>query len=265
MTKARYYPPADRRTQDFTGSYHGSDMQTNVVVLHTTESLAWPDYQGGAVAPNLTYRPLIKDRKAAWRQHFPLDMSSRALVNASGGVETNTLNVAQLEMVGTCDPAHAKSWAKFKAGVDYIYYPDAPDWVLDDIAHFLLFMRNEWGVPFKAPGKWPAYPASINGARMSFKTWNNFNGVCGHMHVPENHHGDPGALDIHALLDRAQGLLHSPAPEKPATPAKPAAKHPRAAKVLKLAEEALPLNGPATKDEWQIIHDAAQRILNGGK
>ncbi|MFD3560872.1 hypothetical protein ACFWVU_14500 [Streptomyces sp. NPDC058686] len=36
------------------------------------------------------------------RQHFPANMSSRALVNRNGGVETNTLNVVQIELVGTC-------------------------------------------------------------------------------------------------------------------------------------------------------------------
>jgi hypothetical protein len=39
---------------------------------------------------------------------------------------------------------------------------------------------------------------------MSGKAWNAFKGVCGHSHVPENLHGDPGALDFANLIEYAR-------------------------------------------------------------
>jgi hypothetical protein len=36
-------------------------------------------------------------------------------------------------------------------------------------------------------------------SRMTDDEWNAFNGWCGHQHVPENFHWDPGKLDINAL------------------------------------------------------------------
>jgi hypothetical protein len=35
---------------------------------------------------------------------------------------------------------------------------------------------------------------------MTEDEWNNFDGWCGHQHVPENEHWDPGKLDIGRLL-----------------------------------------------------------------
>jgi hypothetical protein len=40
---------------------------------------------------------------------------------------------------------------------------------------------------------------------MSFAQWEAFKGVCGHMHVPENLHGDPGAIDFPKLIALAKG------------------------------------------------------------
>ncbi len=67
------------------------------------------------------------------------------------------------------------------------------------------------GVTFKA------YPGSYggNGVRMSNSQWSNYRGHCGHQHVPENDHGDPGAFPMAAILDRAKGT--TAAPSKPAT------------------------------------------------
>lgn len=36
--------------------------------------------------------------------------------------------------------------------------------------------------------------------RMSDAKWKKFNGICGHQHVPNNDHWDPGALDITRLV-----------------------------------------------------------------
>lgn len=186
--------------------YGGDLMEVNVVVLHTTEGRSLPDYGGGASAPNLTGVPDFAAKKLRWFQHFDIDRSSRALRNLSGGVETNTLNVCQVELVGTCDPATHAQWEK--GGLAHIYWPEAPDWALNEVAAFLAWMNAQHGVPLTGPAKWPAYPTSYangGGQRMTGAQWNDFKGVCGHMHVPENDHGDPGAINFGKLIALAKG------------------------------------------------------------
>ncbi|MEU3281570.1 N-acetylmuramoyl-L-alanine amidase [Streptomyces antibioticus] len=193
--------------------FGGSAMEVNAVVLHTTEGRSLPDYGGGASAPNLTAVPDFAAKKLRWFQHFDIDVSSRALVNLRGGVETNTLNVVQVELVGTCDPGTHQKWGS----TPHIYWPEAPDWALHDVADFLRWTHDEHGVPLVGPAKWPPYPTSYaNGGhqRMSYAEWNAFRGVCGHMHVPENTHGDPGAIDFTRLLQIAKT---DPEPAPPVT------------------------------------------------
>lgn len=202
------YHRADRKAQWFEDKYPGAVMDPNCVVLHTTEGTTWPGYSGGAVAPNYTAKPSFAKERLNWRAHFPDERSARALENHAGGVETNTLNVVQVELVGTCDPAHRRTWGSRKAGVDYIYWPDAPDWALRDLGEFLADQHARHGTRLEAPCKFAAYPGSYgtrNGVRMTGREWLNFYGVCGHQHVPENVHGDPGALDIDAVLGFARG------------------------------------------------------------
>jgi hypothetical protein len=40
---------------------------------------------------------------------------------------------------------------------------------------------------------------------MSAAKWTSFTGHCGHQHVPENLHGDPGAFPMVAILTAAKG------------------------------------------------------------
>lgn len=196
------YPGADQshRYQD---AYGGDLMEVNVVVLHTTEGRSLPDYGGGASAPNLTAVPDFAARRLRWFQHFDIDVSSRALVNKPGGVATNTLNITQVELVGTCDPVTHRQWGTSP----HVYWPEAPEWALAELAVFLRWMNGQHGVPLSGPKSWPAYPSSYGAtdARMSFAEWNAFAGICGHMHVPENDHGDPGSIDFNRLLTLAKG------------------------------------------------------------
>lgn len=203
LTGPQRYPGAS--TSSWYGAkYPGSAMDVNVVVLHTTEGRTLPSYDGGATAPNLTAVPDFAARRLRWYQHFDIDRSSRALVNLAGGVETNTLNVCQVELVGTCDPATHAKWGS----AAHVYWPEAPEWALAEVAAFLRWMHANHGVPLSGPSKWPAYPGSYGsgaGARMSGQAWSVFSGVCGHLHVPENVHGDPGAIDFARLIALAKG------------------------------------------------------------
>ncbi|MER6182988.1 hypothetical protein [Streptomyces sp. NPDC001652] len=189
----------------YQNAYGGDLMEVNVVVLHTTEGRSLPSYGGGASAPNLTAVPDFAAKKLRWYQHFDIDRSSRALVNLAGGVATNTNNVVQVELVGTCDPATHKQW--LAAGRQHIYWPEAPDWALAGLAEFLRWAHAEHGVPLTGPKEWPAYPSSYGAtsARMTGTEWNAFRGVCGHLHVTENTHGDPGAINFAKLIALAKG------------------------------------------------------------
>jgi len=209
--------PAASQAHRYQDTFGGDAMEVNVVVLHTTEGRTLPDYDGGAVAPTLTCVPDFAAKRLKWWQHFDIDTSARALLNLPGGVETNTNNVCQVEMVGTCDPATRAKWVK--AGLvqdkDFIYWPEAPDWALRGVAEFLGWMHTKHGVPLSGPSKWPAYPTSYGnggGQRMNDVQWNAFKGVCGHMHVDENFHGDPGAIDFEKLIAFAREAAGAPSP-----------------------------------------------------
>jgi hypothetical protein len=194
--------------------YPGSAMESNVIVWHTTEGTSLPSYDGGSQAPTFTAKPNWAAQKLDWYQHFDFDVSARALVNLVGGVETNTLNAVQVEIVGTCDPATHSKWVK--AGYQHLYAPELPNWAIRDLGAFARWAHDNHGVPLAADVTFKAYPGSYgtsNGVRMSAARWNSFTGHCGHQHVPENLHGDPGALPIAAILTAAKGGATTPPEE----------------------------------------------------
>jgi hypothetical protein len=190
-------------------------MESNVIVVHTTEGATVPGYRGGADAPNLTVMPLISKKKVAVYQHFGIDTSSRALVNLSGGVETNTANAVQLEFVGTCDERHAKTWGDMKAGVDYIFWPDAPEWLKKEVGKIFGWLNLVHGIKLQSTVTWKAYNkgqvggsyGKNNGVRLSGAEWNKYYGILGHQHAPENEHGDPGNIDMRGIIAYAKAWL----------------------------------------------------------
>lgn len=199
------YPKADAKAQWFGDRYAGGEIDGNVVVMHSTEGMGWPAYQGGAVAPQLTYHPGVR----GWRQHFPLNRSARALIDANGGVATNRGNAIQVELVGTCDPAFYAKWKKNYP--DLVLWSDPPDWALDDIAAFIRWCDAEmpkFNPQQRVPRGWVSYPDSYGlhaKQRLTNAEWDSFYGVLGHQHVPENDHGDPGAFPIERLLAKVAG------------------------------------------------------------
>mgnify|MGYP002353009983 CR=1 FL=1 len=202
-TGPQRYPGAS--TAYWYGSkYPGSAMETNVVVWHSTEGTTVPSYGGGASAPTLTAAPDFKAKRLVWYQHFDFDASARALRNTAGGVETNTANVCQVEVVGTCDPTTHRKWGTARP---HLYMPELPDWAIRDLAAFARWAHEQHGVRLESGLTFKAYPASYgaNGVRMSATSWRGFYGHCGHQHVPENDHGDPGAWPMAAILAAAKG------------------------------------------------------------
>jgi hypothetical protein len=200
-----------------TGRYSGSDMEVNCGVVHTTEGRSLPSYSGGAMAPTVTGVPDIKAKKIRWYQHFDVDESARALANKLGGVATNTANAFQIELVGTCDAKRSTVWDGKRAGVDYIYWPGAPEWALAEVAWLVRWLHDYHRIPLTCVRDWLAYgkdprrpgitPASYGAspARMSHSAWRAFTGWCGHQHVPENDHGDPGSMNFARVIQLAKG------------------------------------------------------------
>jgi hypothetical protein len=209
-----------------TGRYSGSDMEVNCGVAHTTEGRSLPSYNGGAMAPTVTAVPDISAKRLRWYQHFDIDESARTLANKLGGVQTNTANAFQMELVGTCDDRYRVSWNGKRAGVDYIHWPTAPDWALAEIAWLVRWLHQNHRVPLTCVKDWLAYgtdsrrpgitPASYgaNPARMSHTAWRNFTGWCGHQHVPENDHGDPGSMNFARVIALAGGATTPPPQEE---------------------------------------------------
>lgn len=228
LTGPQIYPGAVASGPSwYEDNYGGDAMDVNVLVIHTTEGTSLPTYGGGATAPNITFVPDFARKRLVGYQHYRTDISSRALVNKLGGVATNTNNVTQAEFVGTCDPETSRRWQA--AGRQHIFWPQAPDWALREMAEYVAWLNEYHGIPLVAPAKWPAYPTSYangGGQRMTFEQWNKFHGVCGHMHPPENFHGDPGSLDIIKVLRYAREILALDDDEEPSgggsTPKPPA-------------------------------------------
>lgn len=206
-TGPQRYPSAST-TEWYQSRWGGDSMETNVIVWHTTEGTSLPSYSNGSEAPNFTAVPDFKAKKLKWYQHFDFDTSSRALVNKAGGVQTNTLNVCQIEIVGTCDPTTHKKWGS----TPHLYTPELPDWAIRDLAAFAKWAHDNHGVPLTCDVAFKAYPGSYgsNGVRMSYDKWNAYKGHCGHQHVPENDHGDPGLFPITAILNAAKGTTPKP-------------------------------------------------------
>lgn len=227
MTGPQEIPGASQAHFYGTGRYSGSAMEVNCGVVHTTEGMTLPDYDGGSMAPTVTGVPDFKAKKIRWYQHFDVDESARALVNKLGGVETNTANAFQVELVGTCDDAHRTTWGGKSAGVDYIHWPTAPDWAVAEVAWLVRWLNTNHGIPLTCVKDWLAYgkdsrrpgvtPASYgaNPARMTMAAWRAFTGWCGHQHVPENDHGDPGSFPMAAVLTAAgKGTAAAPSTEE---------------------------------------------------
>jgi hypothetical protein len=192
--KALYYPEANRTVQDFSRAYPGVIFSSlRALVIHTTETSGWPGYSGGASAPTFTALPDFTNKKLIFRQHFPLNMSARALKNLGGGVNTNTTSVVQIELIGTSD----------KNGPG-LFWPEAPDWALKSLADFVKFLNAEWGIPMTSTVRWVSYPESYGfnaSQRLNGSEWLAYRGILGHQHVTENDHGDPGLFPIARLLN----------------------------------------------------------------
>lgn len=177
-----------------------------VVVLHSTEGSSLD----GAVATlrrnNTMSHEVIDVREREIVQLVAYDAPARSLRNLAGGVETNRRGgVVQVEIVGFASRSTAEAAGRPGGPI----MPELDDDELTWLGTHLRWLCARVGAPFEFPCPFKPYPASYgnNGVRLSPAAWLRVEGVIGHMHVPENSHGDPGALDVHRMA-----ALSAPAP-----------------------------------------------------
>lgn len=166
------------------GSYTGGPFRG---VIHTTE-YTWykpskTNYYDKFDPPHFT---LVMEKSGpTFYQHFAITAAARALENPPGGVETNRRSAIQIEI----------AWTAADIG-------NLPEAMVERLWDWMRWVEIQTGVDgsnFK-PFLGPEAKGLDGAARMSGDEWNAFDGWCGHQHVPENRHWDPGKLDIGRLL-----------------------------------------------------------------
>lgn len=172
-------------------------------MLTTTRRVVWHTSEGDTFAgligtlhqtgywPHYSWDP----NTGEIAQHLSHDRAGRALTNAPGGCETNRWGALQVEVVG-----HA-----------VVPFTTTP---MHGLADLLAIFRAA-GVPDRWPlGQPLPYPRSygLNNGQRSISTWLGFPGHYGHSQVPENEHGDPGAVDIRAMFTVDPPTLPPPVP-----------------------------------------------------
>lgn len=194
MAKAAWYPKARKLDYGTTGgTMIGGPPRA---VLHTTETQGW------AGARYYHIEMLQTSNGVEIRQYRPFNKASLALRNLSGGVQTNRMGEA---CINVCVTGYAK---------------DAPSggvWTLEmykALHELALWLKEEWNIPLQNTakvGRGICYGYhSI--CRMSSPQWQLYTGWCGHQNVPENTHWDPGAVDWDLLLG-GDGLPELPEEE----------------------------------------------------
>lgn len=133
-------------------------------------------------------------------QFYAANESARAVANASGGVETNRMGSACIQVETFFTPGAVRN------GKKYMTVADTPCIGLDKIVDW---MRG-WGIPDVWPSGWPQW----NGSPRNVSNWLHKAGHYGHCHVPENDHTDPGPMP----KDMFQPVKPIPAPIPTPTP-----------------------------------------------
>lgn len=180
----RWHPQAQVDKFDDAGGFLAGPYRG---VLHTTEGKSYAGaraaYAAHRSAPHFTV-----GLEGLW-QHVAIDRAARALENASGGVQTNLHSAVQIEVV---------------------HYASNPHWPLElinAVRDLMMWVESQTGIRPWSPPFADASAFGLRGVtRMGAHAWKSFDGWCGHQHVPENRHWDPGAINpvMAALLVRTE-------------------------------------------------------------
>jgi hypothetical protein len=163
------------------------------VVLHTTEGSTIEGAISALDRQNSWPQFMACPRTGRRIQAIDSSLAGKALSNKSGGVETNRENTIQIEIVGF---AHqSQDWS------DEWY-----DWLAEILEPIMDHHGiGKYGPTFYGQGAGFVLATANARQRMSFDQWNEFGGVCGHQHVPENDHWDPGAFRLDKFFDAMGG------------------------------------------------------------
>lgn len=160
-----WYPGAVRHVLEDAGPFVSNLPWRGI--LHTTEGSSTSGAIGAYVAnrssPHFTFN---LDSPIVVTQHIPLNRAARALQNLPGGVETNRVPCIQIEFVG-----HARNGIRYS----------------EEFRKLLTWIEQQTGIKADYPTK--------SQPKFSYDQWNRYGGWCGHIHVPENNHTDPGMVD----------------------------------------------------------------------
>ena len=194
-------------------------------VLHTTESRG-RFRPGGSYFGHQSWPHFTVSAGKVW-QHIPINRAAKALRNLAGGVQTNNDGAIQIEI----------DWQ----AADIANLPAAD---VDALRRLMRWIEREARIPATCGVEFHPYPPPVRLGRepwrLSGPAWDAYRGWCGHQHVPENDHGDPGLIDIAALL---------PAPPPPPPPEDPTVftvvkLHPAALNPGEAQDWIIPPNGP---------------------
>jgi hypothetical protein len=136
-------------------------------------------YRANRSAPHFTIDP----RRDRIVQHISVHKAARGLEHPNGTVETNRAHTVQVEIVGFAKDMGRLSRAE-----------------LASLARLARWIERNADVPSRCSVEFVPFPGGVP-KRLQGQAWLDYSGHCGHMHVPANHHEDPGALAIDKILD----------------------------------------------------------------
>lgn len=155
-------------------------------VLHTTETRNLGTMpQNHQSLPQLWVDP----NEDKYIQCIPLNLAGYALKHPDGTVDTNRIPCIQVEIAGYAGEIHNYSDDWYKKLAKNVIKP-----VCDAVNIDYHIYKS-----FKGEGDGILASASSSN-RMSDDEWLSFNGICGHQHVPNNDHWDPGRLDFAKII-----------------------------------------------------------------
>ncbi len=169
----------------------GGGKGPNKILLHSTEGGdAGGDLEaiysnGSGYPPHFTIN--MKAKKVY--QHYPITKPADAIAS-----HDNTAGI-QIEIIGFSSPSYSNSeW--------YLYNENnygQEEW--EYLAKFLVALSAETGIPLKTSVDW------TKESRLSVSAFQEYQGVLGHMHAPDNDHTDPGNIwpKLESLFSKFMG------------------------------------------------------------
>jgi hypothetical protein len=201
------------------------------IVIHTTETARLPGYRDGGVAPHFTIGvgdpgslPKEETGKVRIWQHISLDRTASALKHNPGTIETNHMGAhcIQIECITYIGDQENAGIVGNKGK-----FPGALSKALAGLVDEITAVLGDINITIY-PERWSSSGSYGEGAsqRLTEDEWERFNGICGHEHVPNNTHWDPGAFDIEEFMGYITaedgldpgGTDDRPEPQVPAAP-----------------------------------------------